>query len=258
MILLDSIPLWLLVGTVACGVLVAIELGYRMGRYRASRPNHEVEAPVGAIVGAILGLLAFILAFTFSLAATQFEARREMVVEEANAIGTAFLRAGLLPEPQSVDVRRLLSDYVDVRLDIIEKRNIDEVLRKSDASHRALWREAVTASNQQNSSVPVGLFTEAVNGVIDAHAKRIQVGLRNRLPPLLWWVLLLLTFFSMAGVGYHEGLSKSPRSPATWILVISFSIIIGLIADLDTPQDGILVVSQEAIVQLREFMRATP
>lgn len=256
MMLLDSIPVWLLIGVVACGVLLSIEIGYRVGRYRAASPKHEVEAPVGTIVGAILGLLAFILAFTFGMAANQFEARREMVVEEANAIGTAYLRANLLPDDQSTKVQQLITQYVDVRLEIVERRNVEEALAKSDGLHRQLWREVETASRLQPGSVPVGLFTEAVNSVIDEHAKRIQVGLRNRLPPLLWIVLLMLTFLAMAGVGYQGGLIKSIRSPATFVLIVSFSIIIGLIADLDTPQDGALVVSQEALVKLREFMQS--
>lgn len=258
MMLLDTIPVWVLISMVACGVLASIETGYRIGRYRAGCLKHEAEAPVGTIVGAILGLLAFILAFTFGMAATQFEARREMVVEEANAIGTAYLRASLLSDGQSALARRLLGEYADVRIEIIQKRNIEESIAKSAALHRQLWREAEAASRLEPGSVPVGLFTEAINALIDEHSKRIQVGLRNRLPPLLWGVLLLLTFSAMAGVGYHEGLFKSLRSPVTFALIASFSIIIGLIVDLDTPQDGMLVVSQEAMIQLREFMRATP
>jgi CDP-diglyceride synthetase len=258
MILLDSIPLWLLVVSVALSVWVAIELGYRVGRTRAGHPIHEAEAPVGTIVGAILGLLAFFLAFTFSLAATQFEARREMVVEEANAIGTTFLRAGFLPCSQATEVRRLLDKYVDVRLDVIKERDLEKVISLSDDLHRQLWSEAENAGNLQNDSVTVGLFVESLNALIDVHSKRIQIGLRNRLPPLLWGVLFLLTFFAMAGVGYQKGLFKSLRSPATFIMIVCFSIIIGLIADLDTPQDGFLVVSQEAILKLQEYIRATP
>lgn len=89
---IDAIPLGLLIGCIALGVIAAIEMGYRIGRYRARMSSHEVEAPVGTMVGATLGLLAFILAFTFGLAATQFQERREMVVEEAMLQLQGFIR----------------------------------------------------------------------------------------------------------------------------------------------------------------------
>lgn len=249
------IPLWLWTGGIALTVIAAIEIGYRVGRYRGRMSTHEVEAPVGTMVGATLGLLAFILAFTFGLAANQFEARREMVVDEANAIGTAFLRAGMLPEAQSAQVRSLLREYIAIRLEVLKTRNIEQTLERSDQLHRQLWQCAETAGNLHKESIPVGLFIESLNELIDVHAKRVQVALRNRLPILLWGALLFLTLFAMAGVGYHEGLFKSVRSPAILILVVSFSVIIALIADLDRPQEGVMQVSQEAMLQLQSFVQ---
>ena len=95
---------------------LALEGGYRLGRWRHDRPAEEKETPVGAMVGSILGLLAFLLAFTFGMAATRFEARRQAVLDEANAIGTTYLRARLLPEPQRTESAKLLREYVDVRI----------------------------------------------------------------------------------------------------------------------------------------------
>src|SRR5690348_10734501 len=94
---LDHLPLWGLFGATVAVVLLSIEGGYRLGQSRRRRSEDEKEGPVGAIVGATLGLLGFILAFTFGLAASRFDARRQIVVEEANDIGTTYLRAGLLP-----------------------------------------------------------------------------------------------------------------------------------------------------------------
>ena len=76
----------------------SVECGYRLGKYRRSRHEQEKEAPLGTMVGATLGLLAFILAFTFGLAAARFDTRRQVLLDEANAIGTTYLRAGILPE----------------------------------------------------------------------------------------------------------------------------------------------------------------
>src|SRR5688572_29363757 len=95
---LDALPLWGVLLAAVAVLWVALEIGYRMGTWRLQRSSGEKEQPVGAMVGSILGLLALVLGFTFSLAASRFEARREAVLEEANAIGTTYLRARLLPE----------------------------------------------------------------------------------------------------------------------------------------------------------------
>src|SRR5262245_27162915 len=104
----DQLPIWCVFLASAAAVLLAIEGGFRLGRYRRRRSELEDKPPVGEMVAATLALFAFLLAFTFSLAASRFEVRRGLVIDEANAIGTTFLRAGLLPEPHRDDVRALL------------------------------------------------------------------------------------------------------------------------------------------------------
>jgi hypothetical protein len=101
-------PLWVFFVGAAVSALLALEIGYRLGRWRHRRAVDEKPNPVGAMVASILGLLAFMLAFTFSLAASRFDARRQIVIEEANAIGTTYLRARLLPEPERSEIARLL------------------------------------------------------------------------------------------------------------------------------------------------------
>src|SRR6188472_1958263 len=112
---LDAFPLWGLFIAILAVVLLSVECGYRLGKFRLSRREQEKEAPVGTMVGATLGLLAFILAFTFGLAAARFDTRRQLLLDEANAIGTTYLRAGMLPE-WGEEVRRLLRDYIGHRL----------------------------------------------------------------------------------------------------------------------------------------------
>lgn len=251
---LDHLPLWGLSGVIVVVVLLSVEGGYWLGRYRRRRSEDEKETPVGAIVGATLGLLGFVLAFTFGLAASRFDARRQIVVEEANAIGTTYLRAGFLPDGRGVKIRTLLGQYVDVRLEVVRTGNIDQVLRRSEELHRELWREAESAGQQYPGSIVVGLFIQSLNETIDVHSKRVLVGLQNRLPGVLWVTLYLVTMLTMAGVGYHEGLSKSKRSLAILVLVLTFSAIMTLVADLDRPREGFLRVSQQAMIDLRKMM----
>lgn len=251
---LDYLPIWLFVTTITFGVLLAIEAGFRLGKYRCRIAEPETAGPLGTIIGATLGLLAFMLAFTFGLAASRFEQRREMVVEEANAIGTTFLRAGFLPEDQIAPTRRLISEYVSSRLEVVQTGDINHAITRAEELHHQLWKEAEVASRTQPNSIPVGLFAQALNEMIDVHSERVLVGLRSRLPLILWGALLFLTALAMAGVGYHEALAKSKRSPATLVLVLSYLIVITLVVDLDRPREGLLKVSQEAMTSLKSMI----
>ena len=112
----DGLPLAALYIITAVVVLVSAEVGWRLGNYRRQLPHHEKDAPVGAIVGATLGLLAFLLAFTFGMAASRYDTRRQLVLQEANAIGTTYLRADMLPEPQRSEIRNLLREYAALRV----------------------------------------------------------------------------------------------------------------------------------------------
>jgi hypothetical protein len=256
--LMDALPLWGLFGATVVIVLLSIEGGYRLGRYSHRRSADEKEAPVGAIVGATLALLGFILAFTFGLAASRFDARRQIVVEEANAIGTTYLRAGLLPNNRGEKIRKLLGEYVDARLEVVQTGDIEQVLRRSDELHRQLWKEAEAVGQAHPESIMVGIFIQSLNETIDVHSKRVLVAIQNRLPRSLWATLYLITMLTMAGVGYHEGLTNSRRSLAILVLVVVFSAIMTLVADLDRPQEGFLTVSQQAMIDLRKMMNNPP
>jgi hypothetical protein len=131
-----SIPAFLVLTLIL--TLVAVEAGYWLGRWRLKR-EHELDATAGAIVGTTLGLLAFTLAFTFAMAAARFDTRKQFVVDEANAVGTTYLHALMLPAPQSSEVRRMLREYTDARLEL--GRNPGEAspaLARSEELHAEL------------------------------------------------------------------------------------------------------------------------
>jgi hypothetical protein len=246
----DFPPIWgLFVGTVMV-VYAAVEGGYRLGNYRRRLAETEKEATIGPIVAATLGLSAFLMAFTFGLAASRFDARRHMVVTEANAIGTTYLRAGLLPEPPRAEIRRLLTEYVQVRLNAVETGDIDRGMAESSKLHDQLWAHSEKLAEADPHSITAGMFTQSLNEVIDLHSERLLIGVRNRLPIVLWATLYLVALLSMAELGYQEGVSGSRRTLAAPALVLAFSIVILLIADLDRPREGLIRVSQQAMVEL--------
>jgi hypothetical protein len=201
--LLDAVPLWLLFLGVCALASLALEGGYRFGRWRHARASDEKEAPVGAMVGSILGLLAFLLAFTFGLAASRFDARRQTVLEEANAIGTTYLRTKLLPEPQRTQTAKLLREYVDVRIGVVQEHKVADALKRSEELQTLLWAEAVRASENKNGTAEMtALFVQSLNETINVHAKRVLVGTRSRIPLSIWVGLLALALLSMAAIGY--------------------------------------------------------
>jgi hypothetical protein len=251
--LLDALPLWGLFIAILVVVLISVECGYRLGRYRRNRHEQEKETPVGTMVGATLGLLAFILAFTFGLAAARFDTRRQVLLDEANAIGTTYLRAAMLPERRE-EIRTLLQNYVNTRLEAVRSGNVAEGLRQSENIQNEVWTNAVAVGEKNPNSIVVGLFVQSLNEMIDLHAKRVQAGLRSRIPGAIWVGLFAVAALSLAAMGYHAGMVGTRRSLATLAVAFTFSVVIELIADLDRPQEGVLKVSQHALLDLQRSM----
>jgi hypothetical protein len=255
---LDAIPLWAMLPAFGIFLWLAMEGGYRLGKWRREHIAVEKEQPVGAMVASILGLVALVLGFTFSLAASRFEARRTAILDEANAIGTTWLRARLLPEPQRSEVNRLLQEYVDVRIHGTEEGKTEQALQRSEELHSLLWAQAAAAAEQDTGSIVTGIFIQSLNETIDLHATRVLVGIRSRIPLVIWIGLFGLAMLGMAAVGYQAALSASLRSPAMIGLVLSFAVVLHLIADLDRGQEGLLRVSQQALIDLQRSMQNEP
>jgi hypothetical protein len=251
--LFDPLPIWLLLLGTVVGAFFSVELGFRLARYRMRRSDDEKEASVGGMVGATLALLAFMLAFTFGLAASRFDDRRRIVLDEANAIGTTYLRAAMLSEPICAESRSLLRQYVDVRLEAAGVGKVNEAISKSEQVHERLWSQALAAAERDRSPI-TGLFIQSLNEMIDLHAKRVMVAVRSRVPGAIWIVLYLLAILAMAAMGYQEGLTSTRRSPAALALVIAFSLVLILIVDLDRPGAGLLRVSQQSMIDLQNSM----
>lgn len=251
---LDSIPLWLLLALMVMFLGLAVDGGYRLGMWRRQHLADEKEQPVGAIVASILGLVALVLGFTFSLAASRFDARRMAVLDEANAIGTTYLRTNFLPEPERGEVQQLLREYVGARLKGVKGNNAPEAIAESEALQSQIWKRATKVSVEQPEAISIGLFIQSLNDMIDMHAKRVLVGIRSRIPLVIWLGVYGLAAMGMLSVGYQSGLSGTRRSPTMAILIASFSLVLLLIADLDRGQEGLLRVGQQAMVDLQRSM----
>ena len=249
---LDHIPLPLFLLLATVGLSLAIEGGFRLGSWRLRQSAHEKDAPVGAVVAATLGLVGFILAMTFGFAVSRFEGRQEAFLGELNAIGTTYLRADLLPKPQREETKRLLREYVDVRVQAVERKRIIEGIALSEKLHEKLWSTLTSIDPITLNSVSVALFTYSLNELIDLHERRVIAGSRLRIPRPLWMILLIISLLGMGEIGYQTALARSTRTPVSLGLVLAFALLLYLVADLDRPLEGTLRINQGAMKELRQ------
>lgn len=252
---IDRIPFWGYFLLVALISMIAVEMGFRFGRWRHSRKKDEKESPLAAMVASVLGLLAFMLAFTFGLAASRFDERRQAVLEEANALGTTYLRTQLLPEPQRTTSANLLREYTELRTQVLSYDKISGIIERSNELHQALWTQAIEAAEKDHHSITIGLYLQSLNETIDLHAKRLFVGLHSRVPMTIWLALWILTMIGMFSVGYQSGLSGTHRSPEMPILSLAFAVVLLLIVDLDRAHEGFLRVSQDSMKDVLSSMQ---
>lgn len=254
--LMDAIPVWGLFVVISIMIVAAEEVGWWLGSRRRALCDQE-QNPVSAMVGATLGLLAFVLAFTFGMAAERFEKRRQVIVDESNSIGTTWLRANMLPE-HGPAIRRLLMDYVDLRVEVVRSKRLIEGVKQSDEILDRLWALATEVGRENPQSPIVALFVQSLNETTDLHSKRIHYGFRSRIPGAIWWSLCAVAIASLITLGYHGALVARRRPIALFAVMVAFASIMGLIADLDRPLEGLLQVSQQSMIDLQTSMHAAP
>ena len=241
---------WILFGTISL-VLGCIEIGILRGRKRLRSGKGKLEVS-GAMVAAVMGLLSFLLAFTFNAAATRAEARKALVVREANAIEQTWRRAGFLEEEPRAAMRGFLRDYLDVRVKVVSgEMDLSLALRETGALHDKMWAIAEEAGRRNQGSIATGLLVQSLNEVIDLHLERVTMGVRNRVPPTIWATLYLLLMAAMVMLGAQIGQSEARHFDLEIAIAITFSTVLFLITDLDRPQEGLLRVSQEAMMDLQ-------
>lgn len=206
--LVPRIPLWAVFFGAFFIVILSIYLGYLIGANNRKRYGEKEEGPIGPVVGATLGLLAFMLAFTFGITASRFDTRKELLLDEVNAIGTAFLRTDFLVEPYRTEIRGLFRDYVDIRTAWLKApERLPELITESQEIQDKLWARAVEAVAKTPNQEITSSFIESLNEVINFHTKRVTVALMYRIPTVIWYALIFVTVLSMGGVGYQFGIT---------------------------------------------------
>ncbi len=259
--LLGSSPLWIVFAATVVVVLLSIVAGYKIGHYVQHRKKDGSVISAGSVVAASLGLLAFMLAFTFGIASNRFDARKQIVLNEVNTIGTTYLRADTLPEPPRSEARKLLKDYVNTRASLADTdywnkpEKVQQLIGKSEAIQDQLWSQVVYMGRTYPDSEIVSLYITSLNEMIDLHTERLVVGLQYHIPGTIWGALYLLTVLTFGLVGFEIGISGGGNIWASFIIALIFSTVILLITDLDRPMQGHIAVSQKPMLDLQQKLQ---
>lgn len=254
--LLYSIDLWLIFVCAIVLFFLAFEGGFRFGRLIQPKADESTRMWITTIDAAILGVLALLLGFTFSMSLSRFDLRKELVLEEANTIGTTYLRAQLLPEPYMTEMSVLLRQYVDARLEgTLQPGKLLEAIVKSEHLHNQLWACAVDVSKDKRVSSPaiVSLFLSSLNEMIDLHAKRLAA-FENRVPQMVLILLFVCGTITVLITGYGCGLCERRNFIPASMMSVILAMVILVIMDLDQPGRGFITVSQQSLIRLQQSL----
>jgi hypothetical protein len=232
-------------------LVVAAEVAHWWGRRTRAKFPNDSESMLELIPTTILGLLALLIGFTFSMSISRFDTRKQLVNEEANAIGTAYLRTDVLPEPFKQKSRQLLQQYLAERLEFFEQVREEssrtEYLRRISATQDQLWQLAIENAKTDRTAVS-SLYLQSLNEMIDLDAKRL-FATRDQVPDAVYFTLTIFAVFGLASLSRLLGwYGRSHRSLV--MLALLFTIVIALIQDLDRPGRGLIRVNTSSLQDL--------
>jgi Protein of unknown function (DUF4239) len=235
-------------------LLITVEIGTRMGHWLSVDSDQLRHEQLVAARDAIGLLLSLLLGFTLAMALSRFDQRQQLLVDEANAIGTAMLRVEMLPDSERGKMLALLRKYVDARMHFSEARiaeqGIDSAMTQTKQLQAQMWEHSVEAAKTTPTAI-TSLFIQALNDVIDLSEKRLAM-LENRVPPAIWIMLTLISFLACLTVG------MSVRRRFWYVMMITpliISIVMSLIADLNNPRSGFLQTDRKSMHRLQQDLR---
>jgi hypothetical protein len=241
-------------------MLACLEIGYRIGRRGAAEHPELAHKGIGAVEAAVFALLGLLLAFSFSGATSRLDARRQLIVQEANAIGTGYLRLDLLPANDQPEMRHLFREYLDARLRVYEKlpdlKAAEEEISRSQQMQQEIWSRALIANRADQSQNVARVLLPALNEMIDTTTSR-SIALHTRLPALIFALLICVALLS----GLLAGYAMAERERRSWLHMISYAMVVAItvyvVLDLDNPRSGLIRLdsADRALLQLRDSIR---
>jgi hypothetical protein len=249
-----------LIGGLFIGMLILLESGRRIGLFRFKNDPEGSQKGVSAVEGAVFGLLGLFIAFTFAGAVERWDTRRILITEEANAIGTAFLRVDLLPANVQPEMKDLFRKYLDIRIETY--KNVENIAKvKSDLDSAAavqnkIWSLAITSSGSPGAATDAAkLLLPALNAMIDITTTRV-VATQTHPPAIIFYLLYLMSLLSALLAGYGMSASKTRNFLHMVVFAAIVSITVYTILDIEYPRKGIIRINavDKVLIDLRESM----
>jgi hypothetical protein len=241
--------------------LLALETGYRLGVRRQSNSDEPERAHASALHGAVLGLLALLLGFTFAMAVSRYEHRKTLMIDQANAIGTAMLRGKLLPSPHAERTTTLFREYIQTRFlynaSVRGSTGIDQAEAAAASVEQQLWEISRTLLSDDPRSQPASLYTQALNQMFDIREQR-RFALDDRVPWAVTIMLFVVSIAAMGMVAYSCGLSGRRRALANFTFAALIALVLTIILDIDSPRVGLVKASQDSLVRLQQTLGPAP
>jgi prepilin signal peptidase PulO-like enzyme (type II secretory pathway) len=237
-------------------MLAATDVGFRLGRRSEAGTPDKTKSPISVVEDAILGILALLLGFTMFMAVSRFDARKQLVLDEANAIGTSRLRTALLPAPEGSEIASLLRQYIDLRVQYGTSGNdlaqLDSLNVQTMRLQNEFWTRAIAYARKDADPVRTGLLLQSLNQVIDLESAR-RMAFQNPVPASVIYVNCIVGLLASMLVGYTFGLSGRRQIFSTCVLALAITLVLGLIVDLDRPRSGFIRVSQQPMIDLQHL-----
>ena len=245
-------------GSLFVGMLVTQEIGRQIGLRRVRQEGDKFVAGTSVVDGAVFALLGLLIAFTFSSAASRFDHRRELIVEEANNIGTAYLRLNLLPPDAATHLRQSFREYLDTRL--ATYRALPDIeaaktgLARTAAQQQQIWTDALAASAGIQPATM--LLAPALNNMFDITTTRTRAAFTH--PPVaIFWLLYALALLGGALAGYATAGTRKREWMHMIVFAITLSGAVYVILDLEYPRLGLIRLDEfdQPLVDLRDSMK---
>jgi hypothetical protein len=253
---LSTWELWLFIAAIVLGF---VAVGYLTGRYLRLR-DETLREPVGIVQGAFFALVGLILAFGLTLAIGRYDTRRAAVVDDANTIGTTYLRAQTLAEPVRTDSLRLLREYTDASLALSKAvpttDGFARAVAREDVIQRRLWSLAGDALNGAPRDSAPRLYVETLNEMIDQQTVRVAA-LNNRIPSAVLALEVLGAAFAFGLLALYTAMHG--RGATTVVLAGALvTVLLVIIFDLDRPTRGLIRIPDTPLIALRASMTLPP
>jgi len=237
------------------GLWAAAGLGAFLSK-RLERPDPEVREELSIVQGATLTLLGLIIAFTFSMALNRYDQRKNYEEQEANAIGTEYVRADLLPAAAGAKVRGLLLSYLEQRIlfyDTRDEQELERINSRTAGLQAELWAAILPAASAQPTQV-IALAVGGMNDVLNSQGYT-QAAWWNRIPEAAWIMLAAIAVCANVILGFGVGTVRR-GSMLLFVVPLIVSITFFLIADIDAPRSGVIRVNPQNLQSLSESLHA--